>query len=447
MFESHLGAFLDELDERGGDLPAHVRRELDGYRACGDFSQGFGWLTCKGCDHHRLVPMSCSGRGFCPSCGGRRMAELAEHWVERVFPKAPVRQFVLTLPWGRRRLLAYRADLCRGVRREYLDELKKWYAERARAHGSPAGAATGLVTVIHRCGSALQLNYHLHTLVIDGAYGREEEGEVRFTRVPAPTTEEVEDLVVRVADRVERWLTSQGYGAEEEMFVDDTDTMVVLQQASAAHRAALGLRAGKKTRRMQMLGGREYSLPPRCAVYEGYNLHANVVVGAHDREALRRLCRYIARPPLAKSRLEERQDGALVLRMKRAWSDGTTSIVFEPVELVGKLVALIPPRYLNLTSYAGVFASRSRLRADVVPTPPPDEAFKKVCEHPSSTSRWVPWAKLLRQEFGLDAWACPRCGEQMELRCILRMPRVISKVLDDLSCSSRGPPQPPAVFT
>ncbi len=50
---------------------------------------------------------------------------------------------------------------------------------------------------------------------------------------------------------------------------------------------------------------------------------------------------------------------AFVLRMKRAWSDGTTSIVFDALELIGKLVAPIPPRHCNLTSYAGVFASRS----------------------------------------------------------------------------------------
>ncbi len=137
-----------------------------------------------------------------------------------------------------------------------------------------------------------------------------------------------------------------------------------------------------------------------------------------------------------------------MLRMKRAWSDGTTSILFDGVELIGKLVALIPRRYFNLTSYAGVFASRSALRTEVVPAPPPDDdAYKKLCEHPSSTSRWLPWARLLKLIFGVDGWACPKCGEQMELRCILRGPRVISKVLKDLSHSSRGPPQPPAAFT
>jgi hypothetical protein len=36
-----------------------------------------GWLVCESCDHHRLVPFSCKGRGFCPACGGRRMTTSA----------------------------------------------------------------------------------------------------------------------------------------------------------------------------------------------------------------------------------------------------------------------------------------------------------------------------------------------------------------------------------
>ncbi len=39
-----------------------------------------------------LVPFSCKGRGFCPSCGGRRMTELAAHLVDAVLPRVPVRQ-------------------------------------------------------------------------------------------------------------------------------------------------------------------------------------------------------------------------------------------------------------------------------------------------------------------------------------------------------------------
>ena len=54
----------------------------------------------------RLVPFSCKGRGFCPSCGGRRMAERAAHLVDHVFPPVPVRQWVLSLPHRLRYVLA-----------------------------------------------------------------------------------------------------------------------------------------------------------------------------------------------------------------------------------------------------------------------------------------------------------------------------------------------------
>ena len=40
----------------------------------------------------RLLAFSCKGRGFCPSCGGRRMADTAAHLVDRVIPEVPVRQ-------------------------------------------------------------------------------------------------------------------------------------------------------------------------------------------------------------------------------------------------------------------------------------------------------------------------------------------------------------------
>ena len=47
-------------------------------------------------DHHDfLVAFSCKGRGFCPSCTGRRMADTAARLVDGVFSVGvPVRQWV-----------------------------------------------------------------------------------------------------------------------------------------------------------------------------------------------------------------------------------------------------------------------------------------------------------------------------------------------------------------
>ena len=43
-------------------------------------------LKCEECGERRLVAFSCKGRGFCPSCTGRRMNATAANLIERVLP-------------------------------------------------------------------------------------------------------------------------------------------------------------------------------------------------------------------------------------------------------------------------------------------------------------------------------------------------------------------------
>jgi hypothetical protein len=63
----------------------------------------------------------------------------------------------------------------------------------------------------------------------------------------------------------------------------------------------------------------------RCADVAGFNVHANVRVGANDRVGLEHLCRYLARPPIANDRLQELPDGRLALRFKQVWRDDYAS--------------------------------------------------------------------------------------------------------------------------
>ena len=50
------------------------------------------------CGDDKRVAFSCKRRGFCASCGARRMARMAAHLVDHVTPHMPVRQWVLSLP-------------------------------------------------------------------------------------------------------------------------------------------------------------------------------------------------------------------------------------------------------------------------------------------------------------------------------------------------------------
>ena len=81
---------------------------------------------------------------------------------------------------------------------------------------------------------------------------------------------------------------------------------------------------------------------PRQAHLEGFDLHANMWVSAHDRAGLERLARYILRPPFAQERLRRRSDGRIALKLKTAWHDGTRELVFEPLEFLERLAAMTP---------------------------------------------------------------------------------------------------------
>lgn len=82
----------------GAGLPRFVEQEFRDFLRCGCLAGGFARFRCGGCGLDRLVAFSCKGRGFCPWCGGRRMAERAAHLVDSVFPDVPVRQWVLSVP-------------------------------------------------------------------------------------------------------------------------------------------------------------------------------------------------------------------------------------------------------------------------------------------------------------------------------------------------------------
>jgi ribosomal protein S27E len=97
---------VQAIEGSGGHLPQFVRQEFEEYLKCGLLEHGFLRVKCDGCRHEHLVAFSCKRRGFCPSCGARRMVESAAHLVDHVFPEQPVRQWVLTFPFPLRFLLA-----------------------------------------------------------------------------------------------------------------------------------------------------------------------------------------------------------------------------------------------------------------------------------------------------------------------------------------------------
>jgi hypothetical protein len=135
---------------------------------------------------------------------------------------------------------------------------------------------------------------------------------------------------------------------------------------------AFAERAEQKVRWIGLGFGYESERPaltgPRCTNVNSFSLHANAQVPAHRRDQLECLTQYTARGAVAHKRLAEDVNGDLVYSFTKPWSDGTTGVKLSPLELLKKLVAIVPLPQVHLVRYAGCLAPHSPLRGAIMPT-------------------------------------------------------------------------------
>ena len=201
--------------------------------------------------------------------------------------------------------------------------------------------------------------------------------------------------------------------------------------------------------------GLEPSTAAPVAEHRGVNVHAKQCVDGRDRRQLERLCRYIARPPIAQDRLERRADGRLELSFKRPWKDGTRAVVLEPDDLMVRLCAAVPPPRFHLVRYFGVLASHASKRREVVPEPPddpsayapppaPGDQLELVLDDQGDAARPTRkrWSWLLAHVFAADLDTCPRCQGPMRWLQAATTRDAASQLLARLGLAPQPPPAP-----
>jgi hypothetical protein len=460
----HWGQFRARAEEAGG-LPSFVVRELEEYLRCGRLEHGCLRLACCRCGFERLVAFSCKRRGFCPSCLGRRMTDMALHLVERVLPEVPLRQWVCSLPWRLRYLCGYDRELCADIIGAFVTEVMGSLRRRAkRLFGlkSVEDAHPGAVTFVQRFDSALRLNVHAHTLCLDGVYVRGEDGVLTFRALPAPAAAEVADVARRTAERARTILVRHGRsleglfdGAAEGASDDEPDRLSDEHPALAACYGAaaqgvglFGDRAGEPTLRLVRPDLARDGEP--VAEVMGFNVHAALALDGRDRAKVERVCRYLGRPPIAQERLTELPNGRLRYQMKKAWRDGTVALDFDPLDLIARLCAMVPPPGFHMVRYHGLLSSHARLRSEVVPDPPPDAPAPPPRQldlyQDNGDIRLVrrPWAWLLRHVFLEDVSRCPECDGPMRWLEVATEPEDIARLLAHHDLAPPPAPRPRA---
>jgi hypothetical protein len=159
VVQHHLETFLAEAqsaDPMGWGVPRWVERDFRSYLRCGILAHGFARVRCTDCGHDRLLAFSCKGRGVCPSCNARRMAEVAAHLTDEVIPHLPVRQWVLSVPKRLRPFLHQTPEVASAVLGIFLRGLRATLREASP--GAPVAirdAQLGAISFPQRFGSSL----------------------------------------------------------------------------------------------------------------------------------------------------------------------------------------------------------------------------------------------------------------------------------------------------
>jgi hypothetical protein len=143
--------------------------------------------------------------------------------------------------------------------------------------------------------------------------------------------------------------------------------------------------------------------------------------------------------------------------MKKRWRDGTHALIFDPLSLIGRLIALIAPPRFHMLRFHGVLAPHAAVRCEVVPEtnaptqtigqlPLPYSASTAEHNQPAAGPDEVqppsrhPWAVLLRHVFAVDVTVCVKCAGPMRLVDFATTPRAIARALARAGLRPQPPP-------
>ena len=398
VVRENLKTLYAALDEEGTTLPAFVRNELDGYAGCGVLTRGFRMLRCDGCRETQLVAFSCGGRGFCPSCLGRRMAQTASNLVEHVLPAGPLRQ--LTLPFSLRSRLAYDGELLGAVGHLFTDSVLGFYRRRCR-----------------------------------GLLDERDDGQTELVLRPDDTLTKSEPALARLAQtavgtqppagpELRRRTAELGLPGRPGFTI--SAALCVAEQGFSLHAA---------TRSAHTTRARESDSCVTCCVHR-------------SRPNDCRCC-----PTILRRAQEVR------LELKKPFGDGTVAIELDPLSLLWRLCAAVPSPRRHTIGYSGVLSSHAKWRSRIVPRPVPEPAAPTPAATPAPATVVAPSAagasrssrqrsrrrsraELLARSFGLPD-ACPSCGGRLHLHAVVQDCAILRQAQDRRILKNRGEPTEP----
>jgi hypothetical protein len=356
------------------------------------------------------------------------MVETAAPLADPIFPRLPVRQWVLSVPKRLRDHLEHDPAIETLALRIFLSVVEPALCRACPAAGSDS--RIGALAFIHRFGALLNPQVHFHCIVIEGVFEADASGAATFQESSAPDRKLLDEVQAKVRRRLLRALTRRG----------------VLEPEDAETMAKLGARGRLLARRRR---ARRRGRPPGPGTAAAY----------------------CARPAFALERLREIDAEHRVYESVKPGPGGSVRLMLTPLERFERLAALIPPPRRHRHRYYGVLAPNAPLRAQVTalagvpesPTAPLVTATETETEPiaaqitaPGASSdseeeaegallrraaRYA-WALLLARIDEVFPLVCPRCGGEMRIIAFITDACAVREILTHLG----EPTSPPRLM-
>ena len=155
------------------------------------------------------------------------------------------------------------------------------------------------------------------------------------------------------------------------------------------------------------------------------------------------MLRYVLRPPIAQDKIEHRQNGLVRIVLKKPFSDGTVAVDMDPLSLLCRLAASVPPPRHHTVRYAGVLGPASEWRPRIVPPAEPETSGPERPGGKTHRCHYRTWPELLARTFAIDALACPACQGRMRLVAFIKNPASIARYLAGIGESTELPARSP----
>jgi len=396
-WEEFQQAYTPLYEKDYGPLRPVVEKTVERFLECGVLRHGFARIRCGNGHEEYLLAFSCKTRYFCPSCQAKRVAAFVEWVAEEILEPVDHRQLVWTIP----RVLrpTFRRE------RRLLGELArcawKTLQEYTEAHSPDPAAAPGAILAIQTYGDQLNWHPHLHSLVSNGYWDRQEQfhpfGPLDYEVLTRLFQHQVLNLLIsqcrlsrEFADRLRSWHPS------------------------------------------------------------GFQVYCGRPVDRDDQPALERLSAYIVRPSFAGTRLQyQTETGQIQYRTNK----GLTRCL-DALDWIALVTSHIPDPHQQMVRYYGRYSNASRGKRRKQSLPPPRATAVDSSPQPQSPAQHFArrrrrnWARLLKKIYEADPLTCPSCGSQMEIIAFIQEWSVIRKILQHLQLWERPPrsPPPPRLF-